>query len=396
VAELETQVLDSKLEIDSLKASPVVSDENDCVDCSVFLADLIALREKHASKCEELDVLRVELVELQSRPTLLGACTSCPGLHEKIAELRSCIVLLETDLKVPIPTSCSTCELHAVKNLDLAKCVGRLQDENDKLCEKLSWLSSQEPQLGMMITSCKRFDGWALGFDKVGESSGEREGKFGNVLVPPQSTPKDKFAPKPNQLLKPREKPSEKSSEKPSEKPCKEPNADPKPKPICFHCEYCGKDGHKREFCYKSRREARMAKEWANKDRYHPSHGVPESRMPLPKGKGFVYTVPEWRDRRASGGGKSAGRGPPDRPVRVTGQTGARQIAGEFCFCGHDTRGFSPFSHVTNGRYLESVVLSLLDVLHLVINTSLGEVAVLSLRGATDHGLSFVVLVLLQ
>jgi predicted nucleic acid-binding Zn-ribbon protein len=162
VAELETQVLDGKLEIDFLKASPMVSDEVDCVDCSVFLADLIALREKHASKCEELDVLRVELAELQSRHTLLGACTSCPDLHEKIVELRSCIVSLEADLKVPIPTSCSTCELHAMKNLDLAKCVGHLQDENDKLREVLGWLSSQDPQLGMMIASCKRFDGWAL------------------------------------------------------------------------------------------------------------------------------------------------------------------------------------------------------------------------------------------
>jgi hypothetical protein len=83
VAELETQVLDGKLEIDSLKASLVVPNEDDYVDCSVFLADLTALREKHASKYEELDVLRVELAELQSRPTLLGACTSCPGLHEK-------------------------------------------------------------------------------------------------------------------------------------------------------------------------------------------------------------------------------------------------------------------------------------------------------------------------
>jgi hypothetical protein len=66
-----------------------------------------------------------------------------------------------------------------MKNLDLAKCVGRFQDENDKLREALSWLSSQEPQLGMMIASCKRFDGWTLGLDKVGEGSGEREGKFG-------------------------------------------------------------------------------------------------------------------------------------------------------------------------------------------------------------------------
>jgi hypothetical protein len=64
VAELETQVLDSKLEIDSLKASPVVSDENDCADCTVFLADLTNLWEKYASKCDELDVLRVELAEL--------------------------------------------------------------------------------------------------------------------------------------------------------------------------------------------------------------------------------------------------------------------------------------------------------------------------------------------
>jgi hypothetical protein len=59
VAELETQVLDSKLEIDSLKASPVVSDETDYADCSIFLADLALFKEKHASKCEELDVLRV-------------------------------------------------------------------------------------------------------------------------------------------------------------------------------------------------------------------------------------------------------------------------------------------------------------------------------------------------
>jgi hypothetical protein len=178
-------------------ASPVVYDEIDCADCSVFLADLIDLREKYASKCEEVDVLRVELGELQSRPTLLGACTSCPSLHEKIVELHSRIVSLEADLKVPIPTSCSTCELHAMKNLELAQCVDRLQDENDKLRDVLSWLLSQEPQLSMMIASCKRFDSWALGFDKVGESSGEREGKFGNVPVPPQSTPKDKFAPKP-------------------------------------------------------------------------------------------------------------------------------------------------------------------------------------------------------
>jgi hypothetical protein len=94
-------------------------------------------------------------------------------LHEKIVELRSRIVSLKADLKVPIPTSCSLCELHATQNLELAQCVNHLQDENNKLREVLSWLSSQEPQLGMMIAICKRFDGWALGFDKSSESSGE-------------------------------------------------------------------------------------------------------------------------------------------------------------------------------------------------------------------------------
>jgi hypothetical protein len=64
MTELETQNLDTKLEINSLKASPVVFDEVECADCLIFLADLAMFKEKHASKCEELDVLRVEVVEL--------------------------------------------------------------------------------------------------------------------------------------------------------------------------------------------------------------------------------------------------------------------------------------------------------------------------------------------
>jgi hypothetical protein len=97
VAELETQVLDSKLEIDSLKASPVVSDEVDCADCSIFLADLALFKEKHASKCEELDVLSVEVAELKSRPALLGACSFCPVLHAKIDEMHVYTAFLEAN-----------------------------------------------------------------------------------------------------------------------------------------------------------------------------------------------------------------------------------------------------------------------------------------------------------
>jgi hypothetical protein len=46
-----------------------------------------------------------------------------------------------------------------------------------------------------------------------------------------------------------------------------------------------------------------MAKEWANKDRYHPFHGVPKPRMPLPRGKAIVRRVPAWGD------GSSGSRG---------------------------------------------------------------------------------------
>jgi hypothetical protein len=126
VAELETQNLDAKLEIDSLKASPVVSDEVECADCPIFLADLAIFKERHASKCEELDLLRVGVAELKSRPALLGACTSCPVLHGKIDEMHAYTISLEAKLKEPIPTSCSTCELHALKNLEPAHYVDRL------------------------------------------------------------------------------------------------------------------------------------------------------------------------------------------------------------------------------------------------------------------------------
>jgi hypothetical protein len=45
---------------------------------------------------------------------------------------------------------------------------------------------------------------------------------------------------------------------------------------------------------------------------------------------------------------------------------------------------------------LSLVVLNLLDALHLVVDTSLGEVVALGLRGATDHIFAFVALVLLE
>jgi hypothetical protein len=151
----------------------VVSDVIDCCDCPVYLADLTSLKDKHASTFDELDVLRVEVVELMSRPNLLGACTSCPVLHGKIDEMHAYTISIEAKLKEPIPTSRFTCELHALKNLELAHYVNHLQDENDDLRKMMGWLSGHEPQLRMMIKAYKRYDGQVLGSENVGECSSE-------------------------------------------------------------------------------------------------------------------------------------------------------------------------------------------------------------------------------
>jgi hypothetical protein len=203
-----------------------------------------------------------------------------------------------------------------------------------------------------MIETFKRQDGEGLGANKVGEGSGE------NIPEPPKIHHKNDFPPKPNHLRNQldttpappvflpqtndfqksikfvstsgkvfsgkdsdkasEEKPVEKSS---GEKPSEQPQHKPKPKLVRFYCGYCGRDGHKDEFFFKRKREERMAKEWANKDKYHPSDGVLEPRVQMPRATASVRTVPAWGERKAVGG--AAGQATPVRPVRVTGQTGA-------------------------------------------------------------------------
>jgi hypothetical protein len=204
-----------------------------------------------------------------------------------------------------------------------------------------------------MIETYKRQDGEGLGANKGGEGSGE------NIQEPPKTHHKNAFVPKPNHLRnrldttpaspvfppqtndfqkpikfmstlgkvffgkesekaseeKPVEKPSEeKSVEKPSGgKPNEQPHPKPKPKAIRFHCGYCGRDDHKDEFFFKRKREERMAKEWANKDKYHASSGVLELGVQMPRAKASVRTVPAWGERKAVGG--VSGGVKPIRPI---------------------------------------------------------------------------------
>jgi hypothetical protein len=78
------------------------------------------------------------------------------------------------------------------------------------------------------------------------------------------------------------------------EKPREQPHPKPKPKLVRFHCGYCGRDGHKDEFCFKRKRVERIVKEWANKDKYHPQNHVLEPCVQMPRAKASVRTVPAW------------------------------------------------------------------------------------------------------
>jgi hypothetical protein len=117
-------------------------------------------------------------------------------LHGKIDEMHAYTVSLEAKLKEPVPTFCSTCEVHALKNLELV----HLQDENDELRKMMGWLSGHEPLLRMMMDTYKRQDGKALGSEKVGEASSEGGEKICDILAPPKTCHKNTFAPKPNPL----------------------------------------------------------------------------------------------------------------------------------------------------------------------------------------------------
>jgi hypothetical protein len=234
-----------------------------------------------------------------------------------------------------------------------------------------------------------------LGFEKLGEKVGENSGEsvyekcvesnpefevIGDIQVPLPKAPKNSFTPKPNHLCNkldttqdpPKfplktidfQKPVKFVSvkvEKPREKP------EPKPKRIPFRCEYCGKERHLTEFCYKKKRDERLDREQANQDRYRRSHGIPEPRVPLQRGGGSVRSV----GRVGAQGGRFPQRGGGERFDRRDNGVRAGERFGR-----------------ARGVFARRLLL--------VLNMGLGEmIAALGSRGITDHVFPLVLLVLL-
>jgi hypothetical protein len=150
-----------------------------------------------------------------------------------------------------------------------------------------------------------------------------------------------------------------KKGEKPSEEkvePKESPKPKPKPKP--FRCEHCRRDGHLAEFCFRRKREERLARELANR--------IGTALLVVCLSLGWCREEREWCE-----------------PFTLE-------------------RGVSLCLEVS--QHIEKVVcvlglgvVSLLDVPSLVANTIMGgTIAVLGPRGVTGHSLPFVVRIVLQ
>ena len=200
---------------------------------------------------------------------------------------------------------------------ELREAKSDIETENTYLRAILSWVSSCEPQLGVMIASFKRGNGFGVGhkytktdfqhiYGLIGQASGEgtstnppssttpkpsQVSTEGAVFEEPHRAPprKQVWMSKPNHLRnkldtmpdmppprnpmpkpKGKAKPFVRQSEQRSPEPTRE-------RPVRFHCKFCGRDGHLAEFYFKRKCAERREHEFTNQDRYYSSYSVPES-----------------------------------------------------------------------------------------------------------------------
>jgi hypothetical protein len=83
-------------ELESARASIVVSDETDCDGCALHMLNIASLHTKYATLLDECG-------ELRSRSSQLGVCQTCPGLQTKLAKNIAMIALLEKASLVSAP-----------------------------------------------------------------------------------------------------------------------------------------------------------------------------------------------------------------------------------------------------------------------------------------------------
>jgi len=207
----EIELLKSAVsKLDELKVAQSEVAKNvsaECSECTTHMLDLVALQSKCAALVEERDVVLASLDELKASRVLLSACDACPTLQSKLDEARAKIRELE---KSSIP-ECMLC-LARVDELNELRAIQALTEEENEYLRTVSWMSSREPQLGMLFSEFKRHDGFGVGkiiehlnhhwvYGLVGECAEKRDTqastskpiptKDGVYTEPPPKTPKE-------------------------------------------------------------------------------------------------------------------------------------------------------------------------------------------------------------
>ncbi|WVZ52928.1 LOW QUALITY PROTEIN: hypothetical protein U9M48_003927 [Paspalum notatum var. saurae] len=283
-------------------------------------------RDRYAKRVEEIDELKAELGKLQSKldePTLSGEfeCESCPYLARELAVLKEKFEgqLMELEEHRARPTLLGAC-------MDLREEVLSLQNDNNRLREVLSWVYARQPQLEMIIESTKRAEGETscVGFGEC-STSGEKSAPIkvktaptqlgetvdGVYYEPPKAAPKKQYwTPKPSKAkldkiveeeFKPKGKKPIRRLEPPKATPPK-PKSQPNPVPRrpVYHCEFCQRNGHLEEFCFRRKRVERHERAWGNQDQFYqggrqdpPHHGEMRDRFAGgERGGGFQARAP--------------------------------------------------------------------------------------------------------
>src|SRR6185312_13731569 len=279
-------------------------------------------------------------------PVLLGACKLCPTLRLELDEKNALIKSLgKTKVKESSPPNdCLVCP-GLISDLDhLAVEKANLENENTYLRAILSWVSASEPQLGMMIKQFKRGDGFGVGYTytksdfnmlygKIGKAAGVQSAlnttststqpslvdPVDSVLKEPQKAPPQKqvWVPKPNELRNPLDTLPAAAVQVAQNKGAAPPRPQARPPPpkreVRYHCEYCDREGHLEEFCFRRKRAVRREQERRNSEMYSARvHGSPRRggrqdasarRVGGGEGDGGGFSVPAggWFDCRAPG-----------------------------------------------------------------------------------------------
>jgi hypothetical protein len=231
--------------------------------CTMIMVNYADLWLIHSHVVGSLDSVRLELRELKSRSTLLGACTACPVLR---SDLEAAAIKIK-DLKhkhdlssryTVLSPPCEACVslkgklLHATKeNTELQQEVAYLTARLEKtvLSEKMI----EEDLSRVEESATKSTYRLGVGFERCEKKCEKSAPKF----VPIFSYHKEEKALKPTKAHYP-------SNPKPSFNPKREVRKEtPKPREETFVCMFCVRAGHLDEFYFRRKRIERRRIEYA-------------------------------------------------------------------------------------------------------------------------------------